>query len=703
VHVIETYFECGGFHHAFVQGGTSFYLWNLSRQLVRAGHRVSIVTPAHGRLDDLRDIGPLEQLDYVDTHTIPLALDPATWGRSFPAVVHLEVTTTAHRLQLAGVDLFFLSNEVLDQLPDRFYPPYETKGRDLIFFKPLVYQVDTVRFVRALFEGERAVVHAHEPYYHYLMPLALGGDTSKRFVSTIQSNMPITKSEYRPLVQGALAALDITAQLPPPEPPPAVDLLAMVQYQQRTHLHYSYPADHVRVYDLVADHADAIGYLCKGHQRFLTTFADTPFERLFNRLPVASTIRRNAGKGFVAGCAIGDAWTSGTPPHNARDAVLRAIGMDPALPVFFHNARYAPHHKGQVELVRAVGQALDEGIEASFVLRCLSDGGIDDARFHDLAKRHPSRVHLEWWRVEDWRIHDYTAAADFCLFPSKFEMDTFLIAMGEAMACGAVPVATAQEGMSHFGHVPEPLANPLPPGATGFAVNRSFAEDDDLLVQALADRMQAAARLFSDDPQRYAQLSANAVATARRFTWERCANQHVEAFERLWDGPSDLDVETRLEMGWLDTVTEDERTKHLDAFKRQALRRGDLAAYARCGAVSASDAQALLGNATARGDVDAALAITGAFPGIDPELTDALRTRARIRHGKLRYRLPGLARAELVLFSHDQAPRSQPTVLPLVPAEDAFEVHLPSDAREPLHVLLTLQSGRQTWDVLNGG
>lgn len=172
MHIIETYFECCGFDHTFLQGGTSVYLWNLSRAFARRGHRVSVVTPAHGRLDDLRSRHVVEDLDYDDRYTLPLVLDPDVW-QGFPAEVPLELRTTAHRIRLEDVDLYFLSNEYLDRLPDTFYPPYSAKGNDLTFFKPLVFQVDSVRFLQNWFADERAVVHAHEPFYHYLLPPAL--------------------------------------------------------------------------------------------------------------------------------------------------------------------------------------------------------------------------------------------------------------------------------------------------------------------------------------------------------------------------------------------------------------------------------------------------------------------------------------------------------------------------------------------------
>src|SRR6266536_2579792 len=107
MHVVETYFECGGFDHRFIQGGTSVYLWNLARGIADQGHRVSIVTPAHGRLDDLRAIDGLTELDYADSYELPLTLDQRTWS-GFPEQVRIPLTTRAYRLTLSGVDLYFL-------------------------------------------------------------------------------------------------------------------------------------------------------------------------------------------------------------------------------------------------------------------------------------------------------------------------------------------------------------------------------------------------------------------------------------------------------------------------------------------------------------------------------------------------------------------------------------------------------------------
>ncbi|WP_225834533.1 glycogen/starch synthase [Streptomyces sp. NK08204] len=689
MHIIETYFECCGFDHTFLQGGTSVYLWNLSRTFAARGHRVSIVTPAHGRLDDLRQRYEVEDLPYEDVYALPVVLDPRVW-QGFPEQVDLALRTTAHRIRLEGVDLYFLANEYLNQLPDTFYPPYSAKGQDLVFFKPLVFQVDSVRFLRGWFGDEKAVVHAHEPYYHYLLPAALRGDPAKLVVSNVQSNMPITKKVYAPEVERLFELLDVDVKLPAPEPEPDAPA-AIVQYQQLTHLHYTYPADHVAIYELTAEHADLIDFLSPGQLDFYAGFRDTPFEALFRRLPIADVVRRNAHKMFVGGCAISDQWLAWDPAEVDRAEVLGGLGLDPALPTFFHNARYAVHHKGQVELMRAVDRVLSEGLAANFVIRCISGNGIDDPFFHEVAARHPGRLHFEWERVEEARVFACAAASDFALFPSKFEMDTFLIAQGEAMAVGAVPIATDQRGMEHFRHADGPDT------ATGFAVNRSFAEDDELLTAALADRIRQAAALWSDEPARYRELSERAAAVARVFTWDHCADLHLAAFARLWEGrPTALSPELALRQGWFDLLTDEQVTS------AAAIEHGDIEAYERRTPLDADAALRMFRTAWQRADFAACERVLDRNPEAVPAAETArLRQRSRIlTDGRLEYRLPHAERVEVVEPRRGSA-RALPNVRTLErTGPGVFTGEAPQAGGR---LLLTLSTGRVTWDEVRHG
>ncbi|MGW4230307.1 glycosyltransferase [Streptomyces sp. NPDC004980] len=699
MHIIETYFECCGFDHTFLQGGTSVYLWNLSRAFARRGHRVSVVTPAHGRLDDLRSRHVVEDLDYDDRYTLPLVLDPDVW-QGFPAEVPLELRTTAHRIRLEDVDLYFLSNEYLDRLPDTFYPPYSAKGDDLTFFKPLVFQVDSVRFLQSWFADERAVVHAHEPFYHYLLPPALSGDPLKSVVSTVQSNMPITKKVYGPEVRRLLSLLGAPPLPDEAGPLPAGEREAQRQYQERTHLHYEYPSGHLTVYDLIADHSDRIDFLSPGQRDFYSTFRDTPFEDLFAALPVSETVRRNAHKQFVGGCAISDTWLASDPGAVDRAEVLSGLGLDPALPTFFHNARYAVHHKGQVELVRAIDQVLSDGLDANFVLRCISGTGIDDPYFHDVAKRHQGRVHLEWERVDESRVFAYAASADFCVFPSKFEMDTFLIAQGEAMACGAVPVATAQWGMAHFLH------DAPPDTATGFSVNRSFAEEDALLVTALADRFRQAVRLFRERPEEYRALSARAREVAAGFTWEQCADQHLEVFSELWRGVSpELAPDDALRHGWFGLVPSRVWSERPEDVLAAAVASGDLPAAERLGPVTEETAGRLFDAAWERADFAVCEEVVRRWPASVPaDRTVLLRERCAPLADGLVYRLAHAERVELVVpapRASEGRARAEVTAWTRTGAGEFTGPRPPADSAARL--LLTLSNGRIAWDVVSGG
>ncbi|MBX6749620.1 MAG: hypothetical protein IRY85_08085 [Micromonosporaceae bacterium] len=40
MHIIENCFDACGFDHRLGQGGTSIYLWNMSRSFAAQGHRV---------------------------------------------------------------------------------------------------------------------------------------------------------------------------------------------------------------------------------------------------------------------------------------------------------------------------------------------------------------------------------------------------------------------------------------------------------------------------------------------------------------------------------------------------------------------------------------------------------------------------------------------------------------------------------------
>ncbi|WP_308280960.1 Cof-type HAD-IIB family hydrolase [Streptomyces monomycini] len=728
MHVIHFAFECGGFDNRLMRGGLSPLVWNLSREFAARGHRVSLVTPAHGLVGTLRREYAVTELPYLHVHRVPLVLDPKTWP-DHPSEITLELTTRAYRLRIDGVDVYFLSDAFLDLLPERLYPPPGTEGTDLAHFKPLVFQVAGAHFIRRYLGGEGAVVHGFEPYYHYLLPPLFAGDPSLRTVSTVAANAPVTQKVYRPQVErllglfGVRADLDALEDEPPAEDSPAA---AMSRVLAGTRMHGEYGPDHVAVLPLVLAHADLLDFVSPGQRDYYSTFRDTPFEDLFRTLPVSRMVRARAHQLLMGGCGISDGWLARDPGAVDREAVLRSVGLDPSLPVFYHAARYAVHHKGQLELIRAVEEVLDSGTEAAFVLRFATSGGggqpapVGNAYFQSVADRHPGRVYLDWRLADEDTLFEQAACADFCVFPSKFELDGFLIAQAEAMACGAVPIATAQTVTAHFGHA----LPPDDPRATGLSLPGSFREDDPALTRALVERIRQAVELRHTASDDYARLSANARATARRFTWARSADRRLAAFEGLLRGrPRAFPTEDAIRYGWFDALPDSAWDEHRQHIARSAAALGDAAAYGCAAPLDEAAYEQLFEAAHARADF-AACVRTARAAGRE-DWTARLRERYRIRLDATRrwhvtYRHPearhvevavpgagtspsGLESRAETLASDEAVPAGSGVgLVPLAAVRDGvFEGVLPGPpVGRHLLVMLTLASGRVTWDTL---
>ncbi|MEV7227880.1 glycosyltransferase [Polymorphospora sp. NPDC051019] len=707
-------FEALGFDVRMMRGGLAPLVWQLAREFVDRGHRVSVVTPTHGRLDHLAARYDVTELDHHDEHPVPLVPDPAVWPDP-PG--DRTVATRAHLLRHEGVDVYLLGNDQLDLLPERIYPAATSEGTDPAFFKPLVFQVAALRFLLRRFGdggeaaghgtdgegtgGEPVLVQAYEPYYHYLLPAVLAADPRFRVVSTIASNMPIDLGVYRPQLARLLAMfgtrVDLDRYLDPPAPvavpddPESVRAAALAAawagHLPHTRLSAGRGADHVSLFALIADHCDGIDFLTPGQRDFYSTFRDTPYEAAFRRTAVARVVRDNAAKQFVGGCGVPRPWLDRDPGTVDRTRVLGGLGLDPARPTFYHVARYSVHHKGQWELVRAVEAVLDTDPEVNFLLRMATAAGGDapvgEPYFQRVADRFPDRVRLFWSMADEETFFGEAVAADYCLFPSKYELDTFLIAQGQAMACGAVPIATAQESTRHYRRAP------------GFDLPRSFTPDDPRLTAALTVRIHEAARLWRTDPAGYHRLSADAAALARTFTYAGAADRRLDRFARLLAGdPLPAPVQHLTGYGWFDRIDGRRWQTHRAAIRAAAIGFADLETVRRCGPVDADTLRRLHAAAEHRGDLDRCLELAELLG--DTARAGALRSRCRVLPhpdgNELRYGTAGAAGVDLV--TPDGRPR------PLEPDGPAFRIVLPvADTPGVPVFLLRLASGRSTWDV----
>ena len=700
--VIECHLEFGGFDDRLVKGGISVYLWNLCRALRRRGTPVSALTASHGLLTYLKQGHTLQDLGWRDQHAVDIPLDPAIWPRH-GAVTRLHFATTAHRLQVADIDITLLDDPLLRSHPDTFYPPYEAKGRDLTFLKPLAFQVAAARYLRANAEPG-TVVHLHEPLYHYLMPavLAQAGVCS---VSTVQSNMPVNKKVYGPEVRALLRYLGASPDVVSGIYDPDLDsprLRAIRAALPLTKLFNEYPErpghDYISLLGVVAASCDALDFLSPGQLEHVVTQVDTPCEELFQHLTVRRVFRRDPRRLVVSGCAIGDSWFHAQRDPGGRRQTLTGLGLDPALPTVFHNARYAVDHKGQHEAALGLRAFLESGHRVNVLLHCLSARPLEDAILDDLVRDFPDLVRLETRQMSRAELEGWALASDLCLYPSKFEMDTFLLGMGEAMACGAIPIATAQAGMRHFGHGPAPEGDP---DATGLALPRSFRPDDPLLARAVRDGLERMLRLLRDQPDKAAELRDRARRRARTFTWERVAERILAIFDDVRTGRlAAPDPVTLINRGWWDLLSEEQMREAREHALRVALQRGDVGLAARAGLRIGHDGgptwSRLFEAARRRCDVAACQRIAEASGSA--EFRAAVANRGQATAGpdgiEVSWSFTSASRVEA-------ATEGEMSLVPLDRRPDGSYCGRLAHASAPgVALLISLGDGRTTWDWL---
>lgn len=715
-------FEALGFDPRLMRGGTASLVWNLATQYVRLGHDVTVITPAHGCQQYLRDRYGARSTGWQHRHRLPLVLDPLVWTIEHRSL-KMPITTSALRMDRDGVRVYLLSDAMLDLLPESFYPSNELQGTDLAAHKPLAFQVAALHFISDLVGGQPIVVQAFEPLFTYLLPAVFSGRDDRLVVSTVAMNPPVAGTVYRPQLQRLLEEFDTHLDLADLVDPPDDEMRArMRHYLRPSYQRWEPRADgmqdeQVSYHALVTRHADLIDYVSAGQRDFTSTYADSPSERLFSGSAVAPATKAAVGKQIAGGCGLPDWWlTTDEPPVNRAD-VLASLGLDPQAPTFYHAARFDPNHKGQLELFRAIESVLSRGVRANFIVQCAVDAADAQIRIghpypQQVADRHPGRLHLDWRMLAETDLYPLAAAAHFCLFPSKFELDGFLITMGEAMALGAVPVATAQHTLSHFRH----HLSVEDPQRTGFALPRSFRANDDLLTTALAAAITDAVRLHEDAPDQYQELSRRARRLARSFTWERAARRRLTAIDATLDARAIEDVTERIiRYGWFDQLSDEQLSLNRHLAGTIALERGDAVAWRRCWPDRPLPTDALFDAAYDRADM---AACTAMLYDVDNDRRDKVLHRWNNTQPSpdssdlvARYRHDAATRVELVLGTQPAPdPGSGNRYLhPLEPTGDGwFTGPLPAESvnEGAAILLLTLRSGRVCWDrcpIITGG
>lgn len=705
MHVIMVSYEAAAFDVRLTRGGTASMVWGLARTIAASGHQVSVVTPAHGQASHLRTMYGAREIGAPDAHVIPFVPDPKVWA-DFPR--DLRVSTRTFRMRREGVEFYFLANHYLDLLPDTLYPDNEMYGEDIAALKPLVFQVDAIRSIDKHFGDAPAVVQCYDPAFSYLIPPVMQSRPRKTVVSTVVANTRIDDTVYGPQVAAVLQLHGVDIDLSRYIENETDDVLpvAMRNYLRPSHITYDAGPDDVNHFALSADCSHLVDFVSPGQLNYYSTFRDAPFERRFQSLKVSRTVRDSINKFFVGGCGVPDWWFERDLASFDREAVLTQLGLQAERPTFYHAARFAQNHKGQVELFRAIDAVLLEDSEVNFVIRCAVSSAagsvaVGDPYFQEVADRYPGNVRLYWRMVNEQTLFDHAAAADFCLFPSKFELDGFLIAMAEAMACGAVPIAAAQETLSHYRHT-------LPLGdskATGFAVPRSFRANDSIMATCLKNRILDAVRIFREDPDTYRRLSQNSIDLARTFTWERSGAVHLDYFARAQRGDKlEYPYDWAIDNEWYEQIPADVWAARRDRILNVAQSHGDFVTWGRLAAVDETVAAKLFDAAYRRADFARCEQVSHL---IDPDLPRSMRNRCEISligdECQLHYRYPYADRIDLIVppgLSRGIGTGNRFTHR-LTREDDRFVTVLPAQlVGAELVMLLTLSTGRVAWDLV---
>lgn len=157
------------------------------------------------------------------------------------------------------------------------------------------------------------------------------------------------------------------------------------------------------------------------------------------------------------------------------------------------------HRKGLEYVIRALAH-LDDTHWLMVI------GSEDPAPYRDLVPEVASRIVFTGPQRE---MADFYAATDVYVFPTSYE--TFSLVCMEALACGVPVIATAVGGIEDY----------IVDGVNGYFIERN--------PHQIADRVKAVLAT----PERYAEFSANARATAEAYTWNRIAESYIALFHEL--------------------------------------------------------------------------------------------------------------------------------------------------------------------------
>ena len=472
----NVYFDAAGFDPRMIKGGPSHFVWNLAHSIAANREDSALLIPSHGELELFIQDWGFENIWEMTVPTLELPLEPDIWPT--PSNLCISGILTLWKGTIQGVEVFVIDHYLLRAYRDSYFPPYETKGKDLGFFKPLVFQILCLHVLlnSGYFSTIEPIIF-HEPYYHFLMIHILALKGYENLFSVIHSNMPLEKRFYFPTLQpvGRIFGLELDCDYPQRTNNPAISFMESIL--PSTHLHYP-QGEGIFIPIMLWPLRDSLRilFLNEGHRQFVIHQSHTPMENLISKLPLHTDLKKIEITSGILGACLNALWLEGNIPKRNNERSTK----------FFHSGRWAPGHKGQFELLEAVQRFVRDNTDSdsSFILHFL---GLDEKTKSLLNEQinNSPRVVILNQTLDQKALKQFYQECDFCIFPSKFEMETFFMSIGEAMTQGCIPISTIQIGTQHWWST-------LPDSILGLWLTRSFQEHSTQLVDEIIQSIKAA-------------------------------------------------------------------------------------------------------------------------------------------------------------------------------------------------------------------
>jgi glycosyltransferase involved in cell wall biosynthesis len=516
-----------------IQGGSvGFVIWETVNHVKDKypNQEIVIPLPLSGQLENLKEKFIVNRRpEYDFSYTIPFTLNKDIWSDpGFPDSIHIK--TEVYEIIQNDISIILFSNDFANSCSKILYPFFDTKGKDIYFYKQLLYQVDCFNFITAYKKGTPKIVHIHDLNNGYLMSALLSTDkTVKSMISIIDSKM-FEQAIYEPLLIDICKTYGVDLSIRKNQ---NVSYLPEIisygdgipEFSTGTYIYKNY----LLPQHLAYTYADFVTADSPGHFQFITSYKDVELSDFYKEeiAPLANPLIQS-GHFRPVPLGLYEEW------FKVFDS-LQDVTVDKYDGfTFLHNARFDPFHKGQFELFEAIDELCSKHSNIKFILSIVVFSPDTVEELKKMEQKFPGQVEI----VDDILIGKRKMTkkdlamlmkrSDFTIAPSKNSLESFCFAIGECMLFGNIPLISDQLPLQHWlVEYPADIRDELSlPNVNG-------NEKNDRLVKAIVDKIEYIINNYT--PEKIEQLRKIAARTGGKYRLKSTALEYYKIYKQLVD------------------------------------------------------------------------------------------------------------------------------------------------------------------------